>query len=103
VPRNRRPSSQSLIVLRAFAAQPGIWRYGYDITRETALRPGTLYPLLMRLAEQGILEAEWQASPHPGRPARHAYRLTSLGASLARETQDIGDAADPLGRGLAPT
>ncbi len=60
-------------------------RYGYDLTKETSLRPGTLYPLLMRLADQGMLESQWEASPHPGRPARHAYRLTNLGISLLRE------------------
>ncbi len=100
--RIRKPSPQTLIVLRALAAQPGEWRYGYDLTKETALQPGTLYPLLMRLADQGYLESEWQASPHPGRPARHAYRLTGRGVSLARATEDAGDKT-ALGGGLAST
>ncbi len=76
------------MVLRALAAQSGRWRYGYDLTKETSLRAGTLYPLLMRLADQGILESRWEASPLPGRPARHAYRLTSLGISVASAAEE---------------
>jgi DNA-binding PadR family transcriptional regulator len=99
--RLRKPSSQTLLVLRALAAQPGKWRYGYDLTKETALRPGTLYPLLMRLADQGVLDAEWQPSPHPGRPARHAYRLTSVGMSLANAAE--GDSYPPaIAQGFSP-
>jgi DNA-binding PadR family transcriptional regulator len=73
--------------LRAFAARPEDWRYGYDLSRETALRSGTLYPLLMRLADQGLLEAEWRPAAEPGRPPRHAYRLTGLGVRAAREAE----------------
>ncbi len=101
--RVRKPSPQALAVLRAMAAQPRTWRYGYDLTRETGLQAGTLYPLLMRLADQGFLEAEWQPSPHPGRPARHAYRLTADGASLARALESTADQSTAIDRGLAST
>jgi DNA-binding PadR family transcriptional regulator len=93
MPKSRKLSPQTLMVLRALTAQPGKWRYGYDLTKETSLRAGTLYPLLMRLADQGILESRWESSPHPGRPPRHAYRLTSLGISVA----------SPAGSGSLPT
>ena len=59
------------------------WRYGYDLTKETSLASGTLYPILMRLSEQHLLEAAWEPPDVPGRPARHTYRLTPDGITLA--------------------
>ncbi|MFM5918011.1 MAG: PadR family transcriptional regulator [Novosphingobium sp.] len=50
---------------------------------ETGLKSGTLYPLLMRLADQGILEAEWRAPQPPARLPRHVYRLTGEGRAIA--------------------
>lgn len=84
---SRRPniSAQTRTALASFLQQPQEWRYGYDLTRETGLKSGTLYPLLMRLHDQGLLEAEWRPSAQPGRPPRHAYRLTASGITLARE------------------
>lgn len=77
-------SAQTRAVLAAFAAQPDAWRYGYDLSRETGIKPGTLYPMLMRLAQHGLLESEWRPSLKEGRPPRHAYRLTEDGAARAR-------------------
>jgi PadR family transcriptional regulator PadR len=78
-------SRQTRGLFAALLAQPQAWRYGYDLSKETGLKSGTLYPLLIRLADQGLLEAEWRQPLQPGRPARHAYRLTDKGAALARE------------------
>ena len=83
MPRNRAPSPQTLQVLRALAAAPSRWRYGYDLGTETGLKAGSLYPILVRLADRGLLEASWEESPPPGRPARHLYRLTREGRELA--------------------
>ena len=82
-PPNR--SRQTLQVLAALLKQPAEWRHGYDLTKQTELPSGTLYPILMRLAEQGLLEDTWQPSDTPGRPPRHAYRLTAAGITAARE------------------
>ncbi|WP_307794758.1 cellulase family glycosylhydrolase [Winogradskya humida] len=46
---------------------------------------GTLYPILMRLTDQRLLETGWEPSDEPGRPPRHIYRLTTEGATLARQ------------------
>jgi len=76
--RNRPPSAQSIRVLRALAADPARWRYGYDLASEVQLKSGSLYPILVRLADRGLLETSWE----PGvdsRPPRHLYRLTSAG------------------------
>lgn len=79
-------SKQTRGTLLAFFDKPQVWRYGYDLTQETGLKSGTLYPLLMRLHDQGFLEAEWRTSPQAGRPARHVYRLTPAGMALAQKT-----------------
>ena len=81
----RRPSPQTLAVLRALAAQPDVWRYGYELGQEIGLKAGSLYPILMRLSDRGLLESSWEEQPPTGRPARHLYRLSADGASLAAE------------------
>lgn len=87
--RQRRPSEPALRLLRALLADPAEWRYGYDLTRETAVGAGTLYPLLDRWAGQGLLVSAWRPAATPGRPPRHAYRLTGAGQAFAEHwTQD---------------
>jgi PadR family transcriptional regulator len=78
VQRNRPPSAQAIKVLRALAADPARWRYGYDLTTEVHLKSGSLYPILVRLADRGLLETSWE--PGQGsRPPRHLYRLPLAG------------------------
>jgi PadR family transcriptional regulator PadR len=83
VARSRIPSPQTIAVLTALAADPAGWRHGYDVGLQTGLKAGSLYPILIRLADRGLLEARWEANPPPGRPARHLYRLTPAGLELA--------------------
>lgn len=82
--RKRRPSKQMLSLLVVLIEEASVWRHGYDLMKDTGLSSGTLYPLLMRMTEQGLVEAEWQEPVQRGRPARHAYRLTANGIALAR-------------------
>jgi len=79
-----RLSAQTLQVLDAFLQNPTGWKYGYDISRNTGLKSGTLYPILMRLAERKLLETGWEIS-EAGKPPRHLYRLTPDGLRFARE------------------
>jgi DNA-binding PadR family transcriptional regulator len=79
-----RLSPQTLEVLDAFLQAPKDWKYGYDISRNTGLKSGTLYPILMRLAERKLLETSWEAA-EIGKPPRHLYRLTPDGLGFARE------------------
>lgn len=64
--------------------QPQAWQYGYELSKQTGLKSGTLYPLLMRLGDQALLQSKWQEPERPGRPPRHAYKLTAIGLALAR-------------------
>jgi PadR family transcriptional regulator PadR len=78
-----RLSPQTLLVLDAFLVQAEEWKYGYDLSRATGLKSGTLYPILMRMAQRELLETQWEAG-EPGRPPRHMYRFTPDGLRFAR-------------------
>lgn len=80
-----RLSPQTRLVLEALLAAPADWRYGYDLSRETRLKSGTLYPILMRLAEHTVVESCWEPSSEEGRPPRHMYRLTGDGLKWVRD------------------
>jgi PadR family transcriptional regulator, regulatory protein PadR len=84
--RKRQPSKQMRALLDSLVKQRQQWRHGYDLMKETGLSSGTLYPLLMRMTDQGLVESEWREPAQPGRPARHAYRLTAAGLALALQT-----------------
>ncbi|SNT55457.1 Transcriptional regulator PadR-like family protein [Asanoa hainanensis] len=83
--RSRRPSAQTTAVVLALASSPAAWRYGYELCQQLDLKPGSLYPILMRLTDRGLLEATWETDGPTGRPPRHLYRLTGSGRSLATE------------------
>lgn len=80
--RTRRLSPQTLAVLHALAEDPARWRHGYDLCRTLGLKAGTVYPILMRLAERGQVDTEWEQDVPAGRPRRHLYRLSPEGAEL---------------------
>ena len=62
----RRPSAQTLAVLRDFAAEPSAWRYGYELGQEVGLKAGSLYPILMRLSDRELLESSWRPTRRRG-------------------------------------
>ena len=93
-------SAQTLGVLAALAARPSDWRHGYDLARETGLKSGTLYPILVRLADREIVQACWEEGEPAGRPRRHLYRLTSDG--LATATAALAAASAPAARAARP-
>lgn len=94
-----RMSSQTLEVLEALLSDAASWRYGYDLSRDTGLKSGTLYPILMRLAERHWLETRWEQAER-GTPPRHLYRLTATGLRLAKEMLRDAQSARALRRPL---
>lgn len=84
VKKTPRLSPQTIRVLERFASRPSAWQYGYELSRETGLKSGTLYPILMRLAKYGLLETKWMTTEE-GVPPRHTYRLTAKGVEVLRE------------------
>jgi DNA-binding PadR family transcriptional regulator len=83
VPRKPNSSPQAHAILEALRDAPDGWRYGYELCKLTGVKSGTLYPLLMRLHDQGFLQSEWRPPEATGRPPRNAYRLTNEGRRLA--------------------
>jgi PadR family transcriptional regulator, regulatory protein PadR len=91
-------SPQTLSVLAALCGQPSAWQHGYALARQTGLKSGTLYPILIRLADRGLVEACWEEEPVPGRPRRHLYRLTPDGlasAAAALAAAELANAEPP--------
>ena len=89
---NRSPQTRELLVV--MSRQPRTWQYGYELSKQTGLKSGTLYPLLMRLSDQGLLESQWQEPERPGKPPRHAYRLTREWTGLC--AHDSGTSASSV-------
>jgi PadR family transcriptional regulator PadR len=87
-----RISPQTVRVLERFIEHPTAWRYGYELSRETGLKSGTLYPILMRLAKFSLLETKW-VTTEDGVPPRHTYRLTPKGGELVRSLRVAASAA----------
>src|SRR5580765_5657725 len=81
--RSRRPSPQTVAILQALADDPRRWRHGYDLCLQLGIKAGSTYPILIRLADRGLLETSWEAEQVAGRPRRHLYRLTDLGHAYA--------------------
>jgi DNA-binding PadR family transcriptional regulator len=95
----RKCSPQTLALLSALMERPRTWQHGYEISKATGLKSGSLYPILIRLSEQGFLASRWEDAVQPGRPPRHAYRLTATGLALAREQEKVATESES---GLKP-
>ena len=89
---NLKLTTQTLLILEAFLDHPAEWKYGYDLSRITGLKSGTLYPILMRMADRKLLETSWE-SRELGRPPRHMYRFTAEGMQFARERRRVRETA----------
>ncbi len=87
MPREPNTSPQTQMLLQALLEQAQTWQHGYDLSKRTNLKSGTLYPILARLEASGFLESTWFEPSTPGKPPRHAYRLTSDGTSFALQFQ----------------
>ena len=91
-------------VLRVFLADTSARRYGYDLMKAARLPSGTLYPMLARLQDQGLVTSEWEPPPADasGRPPRKYYQLTGEGVRAARlERAQAADGAPRTAHGTA--
>jgi PadR family transcriptional regulator PadR len=93
--------AQTSSVLAALRSDSSQWQHGYALAKRTGLKSGTLYPILIRLADRGLVESCWQEEPQPGRPRRHLYRLTAdglLAAALAHGAEPVMRSNERIGR-----
>ncbi len=57
--------------------------YGFDVMDATGLPDGTVYPILRRLEERGVLVGQWESEEEAKadrRPPRRYYELTPEGS-----------------------
>src|SRR5213080_2729124 len=101
-----RQGTLALMVLRTLDVLGPL--HGYGIARRIeqisgdllAVNQGTLYPVLLRLEQEGAIASEWGASEN-NRKARF-YRLTRLGRKqLQAETRDWEETSAIIGRFFA--
>jgi PadR family transcriptional regulator PadR len=80
-----RMTVQTLLVLQALMRDPGREMYGLELSEETELLPGTAYPILLRLENEGWVTSRWENIDPAAekRPARRYYQLTASGAAQA--------------------
>jgi DNA-binding PadR family transcriptional regulator len=83
------------------------FRYGFEIMDATGLASGTVYPILRRLEEAGMLSAKWEraADAHDEqRPPRRYYQITGAGRQSLRDaTARFPGLTGTLAPGAAPT
>jgi transcriptional regulator len=97
----------SLMVLKTLETMGP--QHGFGIARRIeqtsghrlVLNPGTLYPTLLKLEQEGFIASAWGTSDN-NRRARF-YRLTSAGRrQVEREARDWQSATEIVARFLAP-
>jgi len=104
--REWKKGSAELLILSLLEQKP---RHGYDISKliesrsEGSLRfhVTTLYPLLYRLEEEGVVQGKWVESAQQRR--RRYYSLTPHGRKLlARRRQSWREFVAAIGRVMEP-
>ena len=82
-----------MLVLKLLLNEP---KYGYQIIQEMKekseevflLKDGTLYPILYRLEDDGLVESEWSETEGRQVPRKY-YRITSKGIASFEEIRDV--------------
>lgn len=101
---------KGLVELCVLAALDHDEAYGYQILQRLAgvqglaITESTVYPILSRLTEDGLLTVRAAASP--AGPPRRYYRLTAPGRARLREMisywNDINSSVEELLKGVRP-
>src|SRR3954468_15629625 len=77
--------------------------WGFRISSATGLKAGTVYPLLLRLETDGLVESEWEAADDDARRSkRRLYSLTAQGAAYATGVLADASARDHARRAPRP-
>jgi DNA-binding PadR family transcriptional regulator len=78
---------QTLQVLRVLLRDPAGGYYGLEISRESGLPTGSIYPILTRLETAGWITSAWERidESKEGRRRRRYYQLTAPGTRQAKK------------------
>jgi len=84
MPRKR--SHETKLVFQVLLEAPSDEVYGLQVTRASGLSPGSVYAILRRLRDEGLLDGRWEEvdASEQGRPPRYYYWLTAEGRRVAR-------------------
>ena len=69
----------TVLVLEALARG---YHYGFDVIDATNLPGGTVYPILRRLEDEGLVRSRWEkasVAQREGRPPRRYYEVQEAG------------------------
>jgi PadR family transcriptional regulator PadR len=77
----------TLRIVRILLEDPTAEHYGLEVGKAAGLSGGSLYPVLMRLENSGLVTSAWEDTDpaEAGRPRRRLYRLTPNGIAYARQ------------------
>ena len=87
-------SGKSLELLLYLATRHHDEFSGYQLGKTLGISSGTLYPLLVKLKQAGMLQDRWENEDPSklGRPRRRYYKVTGLGVQVTEEKMQILDA-----------
>ena len=94
----RRLRAPTLLVLLAFRDHPGHEWFGFELCHEVGLAPGTLYPILARLEQDGWITGRWgdSAGGDNGRHARRRFYVLSADGARRIAAELAGERATAL-------
>jgi len=93
---------QTALVLEAIAAGR---HHGFDIMDATDLPSGTVYPILRRLNDDGLVKSRWErdaVARKQQRPPRRYYELTTAGEATLADARARYRALEMLAARMAP-
>ncbi len=74
------------LVFQAFLDAPTNESYGFELAQVTGLPSGTIYPILRRLEDEGLIKSRWGEVESGGqRRRRRYYTLTGAGRPVAHQ------------------
>jgi DNA-binding PadR family transcriptional regulator len=94
-----RISGKSLEILLFLSNSPHESFAGYPLSKTLGISSGTLYPLLIKLEEAGLLDSQWEdGDPQEiGRPRRRYYKINGQGiAALNEKMRSIYPQFEPV-------
>lgn len=89
--RNRRLSNETAGVLEIFRSDPGRTLFGLEVIRLAGIASGSLYPILHRLEERGLLKSSWEPLEDAIAAKRRPRRMYSFNAAAAELAEELLD------------
>ena len=97
-----RKTATVITVADQFLSSPTERFWGYELSKTTGIRTGTLYPILTRFLDAGWIADGWEDTdekPSDARPPRRYYVLTAAGAQALLTLTTQAAAEDRARRG----